>query len=85
MFGSTDPRAREYEFDAFLERVEILQVDVEIARIFAFERSRLRREGRLIGNFDLCIAATALRHNLTLLGNNRRHFERIPNLAVESV
>lgn len=85
VFGAADPRAREDEFHALLERVEILPVDVEVARIFAVERSRLRRDGLLIGDLDLLIAATALRYDLTLLSNNRRHFERIPSLAVESV
>jgi predicted nucleic acid-binding protein len=31
------------------------------------------------------IAATALQYNLTLLSNNRRHFERIEGLRIESV
>ena len=39
----------------------------------------------MIGDMDLLIAATAIRHDLTLLTNNRRHFERIPSLAVESI
>ena len=41
--------------------------------------------GRPIGDMDLLIAATALRHELTLLTNNRRHFNRIPSLALESI
>jgi predicted nucleic acid-binding protein len=28
---------------------------------------------------------TALRHNLTVLTNNRNHFERIENLHIESL
>jgi tRNA(fMet)-specific endonuclease VapC len=39
----------------------------------------------MIGDCDLLIGATALRHNLTLLTNNRRHFERIDGLRMESV
>jgi tRNA(fMet)-specific endonuclease VapC len=34
---------------------------------------------------DLIIAATALQYNLTLLTNNRRHFDRIENLRIESL
>jgi predicted nucleic acid-binding protein len=30
------------------------------------------------------IGATALTHGLTLLTNNRRHFERLDSLAIES-
>jgi len=39
----------------------------------------------LIGDTDLLTAATALQYNLTLLSNNRRHFERIEALNIESV
>lgn len=34
---------------------------------------------------DILIASSALRHNVTLLTNNRRDFERIEGLAIESV
>jgi len=38
----------------------------------------------MIGDFDLLIGATALQHNLTLLTNNRRHFELIEGLSLQS-
>ena len=45
-------------------------------RIFATERRRLRAAGAIIGDCDLLIGATALRYDLTLLTNNRRHFDK---------
>ena len=39
----------------------------------------------MIGDSDIWIAATALQYDLTLLTNNRRHFERIEGLRLESV
>ena len=45
------------------------------------ERGRLRRT---VADFDLLIGATALRHDLTLLTNNRRHFELNTGLRIES-
>ena len=62
--------------------IDIVDVDAEICRIFARERGRLRAAGMLIPDFDLMIGATALRHNLVLLTNNRRHFERISGLRI---
>lgn len=62
-----------------------LDVDAATATLFARERSRLRRAGTPIGDFDLLIGATALRYNLTLLSNNRRHFQRISGLNLLSV
>ena len=62
-----------------------LDLDPAVCRVFAEERRRLRAVRSLIGDFDLLIGATALRHNLTLLTNNRRHFERVQGLTVLSV
>lgn len=45
---------------------------------------RLRRLGKPIGDMDLLIGSTALRHNLSVLTNNRRHFGLIDGLALES-
>lgn len=69
----------------FLENeVVVLGVDMEICRIFGRERGRLRRQGRMTGDMDLLIASTCLRHNLTLLSNNRRHFESVEGLEIIS-
>ena len=80
-----DPRSDEQGLLDFLVGVEVVDLDDETCRIFGRERSRLRADGNLIGDLDLLIASTALRHGLTLLTNNRRHFERIEGLAIESV
>ena len=48
------------------------------------ERARLREEGNLIGDMDILIGATAISCNLTLLTNNRRHFERMQGLNIVS-
>ncbi|MDE2695991.1 MAG: type II toxin-antitoxin system VapC family toxin [Chloroflexota bacterium] len=85
VYGDADPQMSQRELDAFLQGVDLLDVDEEIARIFGRERRRLRVAGNLIGDMDLLIGATALRHGLTVLTNNRRHFERIEGLAIESV
>ena len=52
---------------------------------FGHERGRLRAAGKTVGDFDLLLGATALRHGLTLLNNNRRHFELIEKLQLVSV
>ena len=65
--------------------VDVISIDDEICRVFATERGRLRSAGNLIGDFDLLIGATAIRHDLTLLTNNRRHFERMDGLRIVSV
>ena len=85
VFRSAAPRLEEYALRDFLDVVEVIHLDYEICRIFAQQRVRLRAEGNIIGDMDILIGATALRHNLTLLSNNRRHFERLEGLNIISV
>jgi len=85
VFYSRGPQQSEQALQAFLRGVDVLGVDDETTRIFGRERGRLRAEGKMIGDFDLLIGATALRHGLTILTNNRRHFELIENLQIISV
>lgn len=72
----------EENFHDFLRGVQILNVDENIAMIFAEQRAKLRRENKLIDNFDLLIGSTALHYNLELLTNNVKHFERIKTLKI---
>jgi len=85
VFYSRDPEGDERALQDFLRGVTVLGIDEAICQIFGRERGRLRAAGMLVGDFDLLIGATALRHNLTLLTNNRRHFERIEGLRIESL
>ena len=85
VFYSRDPKASQKGFDEFLENVSIFGVDDEICQVFAKERGKLRKKSALIGDFDLLIASTCLCHEVTLLTNNVRHFERIEGLKLISL
>ena len=61
---------------------EIISAGSEIAEIFGMLKSDLEKSGNAIDDFDLIIAACALTHNLTLVTNNQRHFERIDGLKL---
>ena len=82
---SRDPRESEHQLHGFLSRVSLIGIDSETCKLFGKERGRLRAEGKRIGDFDLLIGVTACQHELTLLTNNRRHFENIDGLRIESV
>ena len=43
----------------FLLSFEVVEIDLEVCRIFARERGRLRAAGMLIKDFDLLIGAAA--------------------------
>lgn len=53
------------------------------ANLYGKIRSSLQRRGQPIGDVDTQIAATALRHNLTLVTANARHFRRFPGLRLK--
>ena len=85
VFHSTNPSGNERALDEFLAGVEVVPMDDETCRIFGRERGRLRSAGSMISDFDLLIASTSLRHNLTILTNNRRHFELVQGLEIISM
>ena len=82
---SRDPQKSERGLHNFLRRVSLLGIDEETCKRFGKERGRLRAKGKRVNDFDLIIGVTAHQHGLTLLTNNRRHFENIDGLRIESL
>lgn len=84
VFYSRNPQESENALEEFLPGVIILGINEEICKIFGKERGRLRKQGQIIGDFDIFIASTCLYYDLILLTNNVSHFERIENLSIIS-
>lgn len=85
LLGSPNRAQAELDLRRFLRAIrEVMPLNPQICRIFAVERRRLRESGQRIQDPDIYIGATAVRHNLTLLTNNRRHFERMRGLDIIS-
>lgn len=82
---SRDRKRTEAMFRQFIENMVVVGIDNETCQRFGQVRGTLRKKGKLVGDLDLLIAASSLRHNLTLLTNNRRHFENIDGLRIESL
>jgi tRNA(fMet)-specific endonuclease VapC len=85
VYYSRKPSESQRGFDDFLEDIPVLEVNEKIAKNFGMERGRLRKNGKIIGDFDILIAATCIANDLTLLTNNLRHFERIEGLPIISL
>jgi tRNA(fMet)-specific endonuclease VapC len=81
---SRDAALAHSRLDYFLAPISILPFDEEAACIGARIRTDLSRRGCPIGDFDSLIAACALARDLTLVTNNLREFERIPDLRTAS-
>jgi tRNA(fMet)-specific endonuclease VapC len=81
-FGVSHSAAMLAAYREFLSAYAILPLTDAIVERFARLRAELRRQGRLIPDMDLLIAATALEEDLTLVTRNVRHFERIAGLRL---
>ncbi|NJS35441.1 MAG: type II toxin-antitoxin system VapC family toxin [Brachymonas sp.] len=63
-----------------LRPIQILPFDSECAQHAARIRAELEAQGQPIGPHDTLIAATALRHQATLVTRNTREFARVVGL-----
>ena len=84
VYYSSNPTGNAQALSDFLLGVTMLGIDTATCKIFGQHRGRLRATGKILGDFDLLIGSTALRHELTVLTNNRRHFSLIDGLVLES-
>jgi tRNA(fMet)-specific endonuclease VapC len=80
--NSSYPQARLDMFYQYVNQFDVVGVDGPIIERFAEIRSFLRRQGQLISDLDIVLAATALQLDLTVLTYNSRDFERIPDLRI---
>ena len=69
-------------FDRWLETVEVLVLDLPIARLFGVIRGELRQRGESLKDSDLWIAATALHHDLILVTRDVGHVQRVADLKL---
>jgi len=74
------------ELNNFLDQsvVSLMGIDYEVCEVYARLCKELRIQGTPIPTNDLWIAATAIRHNFTLLTNDQ-HFLKIKGLSLECI
>ncbi len=68
----------------FLLPLTIFDFDYLAAQTYGEIRTTLEKQGNPIGALDLLIAAVAIAHELTLVTNNTKEFDRIPILKLEN-
>jgi tRNA(fMet)-specific endonuclease VapC len=83
-YAAGEPTRRVDEVKRFLADVDVLGLDLEAGEIYGRLKAELRAQGQLIADNDLYIACIALRHGLILLTGNTRHYQRLPNVRLES-
>ena len=82
VYCAVDPYAREESLQSFPEGLTVLGVNHGVARTFGQLRAELRKQGVTVADMDLLIGSTAIFHNLILLADNRRHYEKIPGIQL---
>jgi tRNA(fMet)-specific endonuclease VapC len=69
--------------DDFAKVITIVPIFNSLS-IYAKEKARLRKTGKLIDDFDLLIGTTAVANNLILVTENEKHLSRISNIKIEN-
>ncbi len=68
----------------FVAPFEILPFGGEASQYYGDLRAYLEKQGTPIGSLDMLIAAHALSLTSTLVTNNEKEFNRVPNLNIEN-
>lgn len=71
-------------FDTLLAGFQVVPFDTAAARLYGPIRAQLEQQGRLIGPYDLMIAAHAQALNAVLVTDNVGEFARVKGVAVEN-
>ncbi len=69
--------------DHFVSKFTIIPIFNSLD-FYAKEKTRLRKKGSPLDDFDLLIGATAISNNLTLVTRNTSDFERMEGIAIEN-
>jgi predicted nucleic acid-binding protein len=84
--GTPSRRASREEFvEAILSAIPVIPITLPIMRIFGEIDAQLTAGGRRPPTSDLLIACTALSRGDGIVTGNRRHFDRVPGLALHVV
>ncbi len=85
-YGCKNSDDFDYNFqilNEFCDNVDVIGID-EVIPTYASEKSRLRKQGQLIEDFDILIGATALDYDMTLVTENVKHMSRIKGISIEN-
>jgi len=80
--NSTKRKHNKEVLDNFIKNINVVPIYNSLD-LYADEKTRLRKKGKTVDDFDLLIGVTAISNNMILITNNIRHFERIKNIKIE--
>lgn len=86
-FGAFNSARKKENFEVvsgLLKTLPILVYCEESSIIFAEQKALLKKQGNIIADMDLMIASIALKHQLILVTNNTKHFNKIKTIKLEN-
>ena len=70
--------------DKFTQNIRIMPIEHKVASHYGDIRATLSKQGNIIGNNDIWIAAHTRSLGATLVSNNLREFDRVERLKTEN-
>ena len=84
VYLSGNPEKERARIKTLLSVCRILPLTLNSCEKFGSISAQLIKEGKTIEDMDLLIGCVALSFGYTVVTNNKKHFERIPNLKIET-
>lgn len=81
--NSNNPTKNHLLIEQFLDLVTVIPIYDSIM-LYAKEKSRLRKAGKMISDLDLFIGCTAVENELIMVTENTNEFERISDIKIEN-
>ena len=67
----------------FIDVIQVVNFDLECAKICGTIKSQLRSIGKPTGESDAMIASVAIAHRAAIVTANKKHFENIEGLKIQ--
>lgn len=80
---SNNPKKNHQLIEKFVNKLTIIPI-YDAIPIYAIEKVRLQKLGKMISDFDLLIGCTAIVNDLIMVTENIKEFERIENIHIEN-
>jgi len=81
--NSKDVKSNLSQVDLLRQNIDVVPLSDSLS-VYAKEKTRLRKSGNLIDDFDLLIGATAIAKGWTMVTDNLRHFEKLSGINIEN-
>lgn len=81
--NSDNPQKNHSIVDQFINQITIIPI-LDSIPLYAKKKTKLRRSGNMISDFDLLIGCTAIENKLIMVTENIKEFKRISNIKIEN-